>query len=341
MNRVLLFVNPVFEQRLSQRNALSRIASLLRTEGCQVEMEESLSAQSAGEQAREAVAEGFDAILVCGGDGTLFRVLQGVAGSEMPVGILPFGTGNVLVQNLRLPRNPLEAARILLRSRPRAIPVGSMTCHRQGHLAPSSYFFTIAAGVGLHAALMQVSESGSKRRGGRAAYYMGGARLLLRHPVEPFDVEITEIDGKVTRMWASELIAVRVGALNRWRPAGNLEEPVLRLAVVPPTSRLGLAHASFHALAGDPAPPLGEAAEKRDIQDSVVVPLACADGNVRRHKRKLPNATYYDAVRVACRAISNYPYRAKMLAEADGEVLGDSSAVISMAEEKVNLLWPG
>lgn len=326
MQRVLLFVNPVFEQRQRQRTALARVASLLRDEGFEVELVQSLSPLSAGEQAREAVAAGFDAILVCGGDGTLFRVLQGVAGTEIPVGILPFGTGNVLVQNLKLPRDPVEAARRLLLAKPRTIPLGRITCQRMGHASPGSYVFTIAAGLGLHAALMHAAASGVKHLGGRAAYFVAGARLLLQHPVEPFEAEITGTDGEVTRLRTVELIAVRVGALNRWRPGGDLQQPLLRIAVVPETSRLGLAYASYQALMGTPAPLPGEAAGKGRYG---------SDGNVR-----LPVARYYDAVRVVCRPAAEYRYGAKVLAEADGEVLGDSMAEITIADETLNLLWP-
>src|SRR5271170_6765044 len=127
MRRVLLFVNPVFEQRWIHRDAIARIALLLGSEGRSVEVVETLSAQSAGDQARRGIEEGFDTILVCGGDGTVFNVIQGVAGTEIPVGILPFGTGNVLAQNLNLPRNPVEAARKLLYAQPRRIPLGRIT----------------------------------------------------------------------------------------------------------------------------------------------------------------------------------------------------------------------
>ncbi len=74
--------------------------------------------RAAGPKAKRAVAEGYDAIVVCGGDGTIFDVIQGIAGSDVPLGIIPFGTGNVMAQNLKLPKNPVAAARWILRSRP-------------------------------------------------------------------------------------------------------------------------------------------------------------------------------------------------------------------------------
>src|ERR1700739_1869202 len=107
MRRVFFFLNPLLVGRGRRRAVVDRCAALLREDGCTVEMQDTLSAYSAGDQAREAVASGFDTIFACGGDGTLFQILQGVAGSDAKLGVIPFGTGNVLVQNLRLPRDPV------------------------------------------------------------------------------------------------------------------------------------------------------------------------------------------------------------------------------------------
>src|SRR5277367_2302198 len=205
MRRVLLFVNPVFEQRWIHRDAIARIAVLLGAGGRSVEVVETLSAQSAGDQARQGIEEGFDTILVCGGDGTVFNVIQGVAGTEIPVGILPFGTGNVLAQNLDLPRNPLEAARKLIRASPRRIPLGRITLNvtdlpsdSSGHdrrTRTKSWYFTMAAGMGLHASLMNIAEAWGKRGIGRASYFLAGTSLLLRHRIQPFEVEVTPAVG--------------------------------------------------------------------------------------------------------------------------------------------------
>jgi diacylglycerol kinase (ATP) len=321
MRRVLLFVNPIFEQRASRRDAIPGIAALLRSTGLSLEVHETLSAQSAGEQARQGIEDGFDTILVCGGDGTVFNVIQGVAGTEIPVGILPFGTGNVLAQNIGLPRNPLGAARLLMDARPRRIPLGRITLAAPElptvldgvprKTRKKSWYFTMAAGMGLHATLMSASDAWGKRAIGRASYYLAGASLLLRHRIQPFDVEVTGIDGGVFRQRVCEAIAVRVAELNRWRPGGRLEEPVLRLATVDATGGWGLAGASFHALAR----------------------TTSRNGNA-------PRARYTDALRVVCRPVPDYDYDGGVLAEADGEVLGTSHAVIEMARESFYLLWP-
>jgi diacylglycerol kinase (ATP) len=317
MRRVLLFVNPIFEQRATHRDAIARIATLLGSVGLSVEVHETLSAQSAGDQARQGIDDGFDTILVCGGDGTVFNVIQGVAGTDIPVGILPFGTGNVLAQNMSLPRNPVEAARLLLGARPRRIPLGRITVTLPdpsgvvGRTKDKSWYFAMAAGMGLHASLMNAAEGWGKRTLGRASYFLAGVSLLLQRDIEPFDVEVTTVEGNIFRLLVCEAIAVRVAELNRWRPGGNMENTTLRLATVDATGRWGLAKASFRALA------------RSDSRSG-----------------KSPSVRYTDALRVVCRPTQGHEYRNAVLAEADGEVLGATRAVIEMAKESFYLLWP-
>lgn len=323
MRRVLLFLNPVLIHNAKRRATVGEIAELLSAHGCQVYQREGLSAHLAGEQAREAVAEGFDTFLVCGGDGTFFQVMQGVAGSQATIGVLPFGTGNVIAQNLRMPRDPLQAARLLLDAETRTVSLGKIEIHPAGHKRPRSWYFFIAAGMGVHAALMNLAPTGQgKRHGGRLAYFVGGARLLFEHPVQPFALEMTHADGTTQKVTACEAIATHVQEINRWRPGGDPFGSELRVAWVPPTGRLGLAHASFHALA-----------TRRE--------------NGHYGWGGLPFPRYERVKKMVCRPLDPGRHRAEgstedapLLVEADGEVLGATSTVIGMAEEKLNLLWP-
>jgi diacylglycerol kinase family enzyme len=243
MRRVVFLVNPLLARRSGKRAAIDRCAHVLRNDGCHAEVREILSPHDAAGQAREAIVSGFDTLFACGGDGTVFHVLQGVAGSSAVLGILPLGTGNVLARNLRLPRDPEAAFRAQRESAAVEIPLGEIVCGEK------SWCFTIAAGIGLHATLMNIAPSGrAKRIWGRAAYYGGGVRLLLRHNVQPLHLELTEATGEVREFPACELLAVRVPAIDRWRAGGELRSPHLRVAAVPHTGRLGLAYACLHGL---------------------------------------------------------------------------------------------
>ena len=211
--------------------------------------------RGAGEQARQAIAAGFDRIVACGGDGTVFDIIQGMAGSPVPLGIIPFGTGNVLAQNLRIPHDAAAAARWILKAHPRSIALGKIThCTPQGK---QKWYFAMTAGMGVHAALMTAAQRSKKNMGGRAAYFTAGLQLLFQHPLEPFHLEITLTSGEVIERNACEAIAVRVGELNIWRPGGGFDLPFLRLASLESGntqnqaangSRWQLARASFEGL---------------------------------------------------------------------------------------------
>src|SRR5580704_2394644 len=124
MRKILLFVNPVLHQTAARRREIARVEAVLRGQGATVQVMVTGENRAAGPKAKRAIADGYDAIVVCGGDGTIFDVIQGVAGSDVPLGIIPFGTGNVMAQNLKVPKNAEAAARWILRSRPFPAPLG-------------------------------------------------------------------------------------------------------------------------------------------------------------------------------------------------------------------------
>src|ERR1700693_1971490 len=220
MRKILLFVTPVLQQTAARRRDIARVEAVFRGQGATVEVMETGENRAAGPKAKRAVAEGYEAIVVCGGDGTIFDVIQGLAGSSVPLGIIPFGTGNVMAQNLKVPKDPVAAAHWILRSRPRSVGLGRITCCTVG--GRESWLFAMAAGMGMHASLMSEARRSGQSRVGRAAYFAAGARLLLNHPVRPFDIQITTTNGSVTDDQVCEALAVRVAELNRWRPGGGL-----------------------------------------------------------------------------------------------------------------------
>ena len=119
-------------------------------------------------QARRAVHEGFDRILVAGGDGAVHRALQGLAGTGCAMGIVPLGSGNDLARALDLPRDPWRAARFAMEGPSRAIDLG-----RAGRR-----WFAGIAGVGLDAAVNRYVRRHRKSRLGRGIYPWAAVRTL-------------------------------------------------------------------------------------------------------------------------------------------------------------------
>lgn len=170
MRRARLVLNPVRLGRSSAR-LLARVENLLR----RLEIEPDVVFTRAGVPMAPSVAEEahhYDLFLVWGGDGTVGDVATGLIGTATPLGVLPAGTFNNIARALGMPRDPLEAARVLATARPRAMDAG----FANGHV------FLEAAGVGLDAAVFPFGERLKARDLGAALPAL--ARLVRYRAVE-------------------------------------------------------------------------------------------------------------------------------------------------------------
>ncbi len=132
-------------------------------------------------QARAAAASDADVICALGGDGTIRAVASGLAGSRIPLGLLPAGTGNLLARNLGLPIDDLDRAlTIAMTGHSKTIDIGRATIDRAEHdQDPIDETFLVMAGIGFDAAVMAAAPEGLKKRMGIIAYVMAGFRNML------------------------------------------------------------------------------------------------------------------------------------------------------------------
>ena len=173
MPRVLLITNPA-AARTDARAVLS-VRDILRGAGWRVEVLATAAPGDARRFATEAAAEGqggFDALLSVGGDGTAMQVAAGLVGSGIPLGLVAGGTGNILARNLRLPTDPVRAARAILKSAPYAMDLGRMP------RADGDHFFAVCAGTGYDAQIMAATDTMFKRRWKIAAYFIKALTTL-------------------------------------------------------------------------------------------------------------------------------------------------------------------
>lgn len=127
---------------------------------------------------RRALAEGVDAVLVAGGDGTVRAVSEAMSGSGVPLAIVPSGTGNLLARNLKLPlTDPDTMVRAVFDGDTLAMDVGWTELARPDGTT-AEHAFVVMGGIGLDAAMIANTNPQLKKTVGWVAYVDGAARSL-------------------------------------------------------------------------------------------------------------------------------------------------------------------
>jgi YegS/Rv2252/BmrU family lipid kinase len=240
--RAVLIENPASGMVSPRRkSAVRKALQTLRSAGVEVEHELINGHGSGAVIAARAVRDGCDAVLVCGGDGTIHQVLQPLVGTNVALGILPMGTANALASDLGLPRSPEKALRTLLTARAVGVPVGRIH-YRDEAGQPQSHYFTVAAGIGADALLMARMDPVLKRRLGYLLYIIEAFRIWMGHSFPMFRLSFTSADGTKRVIEASQLLAVRVrsfgGVLGKLAPGASLHGHNLCMVAFRTRSRL-------------------------------------------------------------------------------------------------------
>jgi diacylglycerol kinase (ATP) len=165
---------------------LSRAAEILRETGHDTWLVPTQGPGTAGAIARSHIAEGAELILAAGGDGTINEIAEGVVFSEVPLGILPAGTANVLANEMGMGSSLESAALQVTECIPTRISVGRLLCMNGSE---RSRIFLLMAGIGLDAKIVYNLNLPLKARIGKLAYYIGGFSLVGRH-LDEFEVSV-------------------------------------------------------------------------------------------------------------------------------------------------------
>lgn len=142
-----------------------------------------------------------EAVFTLGGDGTAMEVITAMAEGGPPVGILPGGTGNVLVRSLGIPLRVRHAVRALLQGHVLRLDLGRLADGRH---------FAIGLGVGLDEAMIAGASRMMKKRTGIFAYVWSAVRAGVR--LEQFQVRLT-VDGTVYERRATSVLIANLGSV--------------------------------------------------------------------------------------------------------------------------------
>jgi diacylglycerol kinase family enzyme len=121
----------------------------------------------------KALRAGVGLVVASGGDGTVTACVAGLAGSGIPLGVLPAGTGNLLARNLGLPLSLDDALAVALTGTDRRLDVG----------IANGRPFVVMAGVGFDAEMLGGASDQLKKRVGWAAYILSAVRHFRERPM--------------------------------------------------------------------------------------------------------------------------------------------------------------
>lgn len=152
--------------------------------------------------AQEAVKAGCSTIVAVGGDGTVSEVAQALLYQDIPLGILPFGTGNDLIRVLDIPQEPELALEIILARRIRCLDTA---------LANSRLYLNVA-GFGFDVEVLLKTKRYKRFFGGRIAYGLGFIHALLG---------LRALQAKVTREGQEKELEIFIAAVGNGRFIGG------------------------------------------------------------------------------------------------------------------------
>jgi diacylglycerol kinase (ATP) len=150
---------------------LPLIVEALKGQGFILEVQPTTGPGSATELAASAAAEGVDIVCAAGGDGTVNETINGLAGGDVPLAIVPTGTVNVLAMELGIPLDPPDAVRLMGQGNESWIDLGIV----------GERYFALMAGIGMDAAVVASINPTMKKALKEAAFAIQGLANYLTH----------------------------------------------------------------------------------------------------------------------------------------------------------------
>jgi diacylglycerol kinase family enzyme len=189
--------------------------------------------------ALRAVTDGADLVIAAGGDGTVRACAEALAGTDVPLGIVPCGCANLTAVALGIPARLGAALRVALQGEDRRIDLA----------AADGAMFTAMAGIGVDAAIVEATRSSAKRLAGWPAYAAAATGHLLRPPSR-FTIRL---DGGEPLVRLARSVAVGNSGLLPGgfpiMPDALLDDGMLDVVILAPAGLLGWASVGLRVVA--------------------------------------------------------------------------------------------
>jgi diacylglycerol kinase (ATP) len=231
---IVLICNPV-AKKASERK-IERASHFLKSKGYKVEILFTEQKGHAESLARESIKESPFLIIAAGGDGTFNEVVNGIAGTEIPMAILPIGTTNVLAKELGVPENVEGAMEVAVSCIPKTVSLGKIDITRNSSLI--SRYFLLMAGIGFDGeAVFRINET-LKKMSGKGAYILSGFKTLS--VFSPREL-ILDMDGRIYTGYSAIIgKAAKYGGNLKITPDARLTDPFFYVCLLKGKGRLDI-----------------------------------------------------------------------------------------------------
>ena len=240
MTKATVIVNPIAGPgRTATIGAcVDLVKSILAGHQCDADVRITTGPGDANRFATEAVAQRVDVVAAWGGDGTVNGAAAGVAGTGIPLAIIPGGSGNGLARDLTIPFDAVQALTIAATGKTRAIDAGELN---------GSLFFNVA-GIGLDARIAgRLATKGHRR--GLMGYVLATVSELRSYSAcaysitKVFDADGAPITGDLVdhkAMFIALANSRQYGSGAQIAPRALLDDGLMEVVVVEPMSALAI-----------------------------------------------------------------------------------------------------
>ncbi len=228
MKLIILF-NPS-AGRGKGRRILAEALEALRCRKVDFSVRESRSAQHLQELAGQACRERPDAIVSAGGDGTHHYIFNALARGNIPLGLLPLGSGNDFAEGIGVPREARAAVDVLLNGRVREIDLARV----------GGAVFGCLAGAGFDSVVTRYANERVRRLHGSMAYAWALLRCMRSYRPEPLELESDGRNYSGDVLFAVVGNSVSYGGGLKLTPRARLDDGLLDVCIVPYMGRLEL-----------------------------------------------------------------------------------------------------
>ena len=236
--RAAVVYNPI---KIELKKLKESVAAAERSAGWNASLWFSTTEKDAGQNVtRAAIAEGAAVVIAAGGDGTVRAVAEALRDSDVPLALVPAGTGNLLARNLNLTLNSLDASvNTAFTGADRRIDLGIAEIVRDDD-EREEHAFLVMAGLGLDAKMIALTNPKLKKAVGWLAYIDAGMRALPE--LKPVRIRYS-LDGSAEKSASVHTIIVgNCGALPGGillMPEAKPDDGILDIAALRPRGPFG------------------------------------------------------------------------------------------------------